>query len=160
MIVITTWIIAAVFSAMLFWNLRITLWYGTIAILLYLLISIVSYTEIFLTLRHCNTGIHSHNAQQPNQVNQLNITRHKNAVPTAIWLRLTLVASYLPHGVMTALRAKAGLSVSVYHARIYTATLIFLNSALNPIFYCLKLDEVRQAVKDTIKQVLCHCFRS
>ena len=94
-----------------FWNLRITLWYDTIAILLYLLISIVSYTEIFLTLRHCNTGIHSHNAQQPNQVNQLNITRHKNAVPTAMWLRLTLVACYLPHGVLTALRDKAGLSI-------------------------------------------------
>ena len=159
-IVITTWIIAAVFSAMLFWNRRITLWYGTTAIPLCLLVSIVSYTKIFLTLRHFNTRIHSHNAQQLNQVNELNITRYKKAVSTAIWLQLTLVASYLPHGVMTALRAKAGLSVSVYHARIYTVTLIFLNSSLNPILYCWKLDEVRQAVKDTIRQVFCRCFTS
>ena len=159
-IVITTWIIAAVFSAMLFWSPIITLWYGTIGIPLFLLISIVSYTKIFLTLCHFNTRIHNHNAQQLNQVNELNITRYKKAVSTAIWLQLTLVACYLPHGVMTALRAKSGLSVSVYHARIYTVTLIFLNSSLNPILYCWKLDEVRQAVKDTIGQVFCRCFTS
>ena len=161
-IVITTWAIAALFSAIrLFWSPIITLWYGSIAIPLYLLIAIVSYTKIFITLRHYNTHIHSHNVQQPNQlVNQLNITRYKKAVSAAIWLQLTLVACYLPHGVMTALRTKGGLSVTVHHARIYTVTLIFLNSSLNPILYCWKLDEVRQAVKDTIRQVLCHCFTS
>ena len=131
-IVITTWAIVAVFSAMLFWSPVITLWFGTIGIPLYLLISIVSYTKIFITLRRYNTHIHSHNAQQPNKINQLNITRYKKAVSAAIWLQLTVVASYLPHGVMTALRTKGGLSVSVYHARIYTATLIFLNSSIKP----------------------------
>ena len=133
-IVITTWAIAALFSAILFWSPIITLWHGSIAIPLYLLIAIVSYTKIFITLRHYNTHVHSHNAQQPNQlVNQLNITRYKTAVSAVIWLQLALVACYLPHGVMTALRTKGGLSVSVYHARIYTATLIFLNSSLNLI---------------------------
>ncbi|XP_020607693.1 high-affinity lysophosphatidic acid receptor-like [Orbicella faveolata] len=158
--VITTWVIAAVFSGMVFWNPLITLWYGTIGIPLYLIISIFSYTKIFLTLHHRNTQIHSHNVQQPNQTNQLNIGRYKKAVSTVIWLQLTLVACYLPHGVVTTLWAKSGLSVSVYHARIYTATLIFLNSSLNPILYCWKLDEVRQAVKDTVRKVLRHCFTS
>jgi len=160
LIVITTWVIAAAFSGMVFWNPVITIWYGTIAIPLYLIISIFSYTKIFLTLRQHNTQIHSRNVQQPSQANQLNIARYKKAVSTVIWLQLTLVACYLPHGVVTALRAKSGLSVSVYHARIYTTTLIFLNSSLNPILYCWKLDEVRQAVKDTMRQVLCHCFTS
>ena len=123
-----------------------------------LTISIFSYTKIFLTLRRHNTQIHSHNVQQPNQANQLNIARHIKALSTVIWLQMTLVACYLPHGVVTALRANRGLSVTVYYIRIYTVTLIFLNSSLNPILYCWKLDEVRQAVKDTIRQVLCHCF--
>ena len=160
LIVITSWFIAAVFSTMWFWNPLITLWFGTIAIPLNLIISTFSYTKIFLTLRHHNTQIHSQNVQQPNQINQLNIARYKKAVSTAIWLQLTLVASYLPHGVVTALRAKSGLSVSVYHSRIYTITLIFFNSSLNPILYCWKLDEVRQAAKDTIRQVVCHCLTS
>ena len=155
LIVITIWIISAVFSAMYIWSPPITLWYGSISIPLYLIISIFSYTKIFLTLRHHNTQIHSHNVQQPNQTNQLNIARYKKAVSTAIWLQLTLVACYLPHGVVTAFHANSGLSLSVYHAGIYTATLVYMNSSLNPILYCWKLDEVRQAVKDTIRQVLC-----
>ena len=133
---------------------------GTIGIPLHLIMSIFSYTKIFLTLRRHNTQIHSHNVPQPHQTNQLNIARYKKAVSTAIWLQLTLVACYLPHGAKTALRAKSGLSVSVYHGSIYTVTLIFLNSSLNPILYCWKLGEVRQAVKDTIGPVLCHCFTS
>ena len=160
LIVITTWVIAAAFSALWFLNPLITLWGGTIAIPLFLIISILSYTKIFLTLRRHNTQIYSHNVQQRNQTNQLNIARYKNAVSTAIWLQLTLVACYLPQGVVFALRAKSELSVSVYHAKIYTTTLVYLNSSLNPILYCWKLDEVRQAVKDTIRQVLCHCFTS
>jgi len=160
LIVITTWVIAAAFSALWFLNPLITLWYITIGIPLCLITSIFSYTKIFLTLRHHNSQIHSHNVQQGNQKNQLNIARYKKALSTAIWLQLTLVACYLPHCVVIALRAKSGLSVSLHHASIYTATLIYLNSSLNPILYCWKLDEVRQAVKDTIKQVLCHCFTS
>ena len=160
LIVTTTWVIAAVFSGMIFWSPLITLWSICIGIPLYLIISIFSYTKIFLTLRHHNTQIHSHNVQQPNQTNQFNIARYKKAVSAAIWLQLTLVACYLPYGLMIALRAKSGLSETVYHAGIYTVTLIYLNSSLNPILYCWKLDEVRQAVKDTIRLVLCHCFKN
>ena len=156
--VITTWVIPAIFSASYVWSHLITLWYGSIGILLCLIISIFSYTKIFLALRHHNTQIHSHNVQQPTQTNQLNNTQYKKAVSTVIWLQLMLVACYLPDGVMIALRAKSGLSVPIYHVRIYTGTLIYLNSSLNPILYCWKLHEVKQAVKDTIRQVLCHCF--
>ena len=158
LVVITTWVISAAFSALWFWNPLITLWYITMGIPLYLITSIFSYTKIFLTLRRHDSQIHSHNVQQRNQTNQPNIARYKKAVSTAIWLQLAMVACYLPHGVVTALRAKSGLPVSVYHARIYTTTLVYLNSSLNPILYCWKLDEVRQAVKETIRQVLCNCF--
>ena len=96
--------------------------------------------------------------QQPNQTNQLNIARYKKAVASAIWLQLTLIACYLPHGIVDAFQAHIGLSASLYNVRIYTATLVLLNSSLNPILPCWKLNEVRQAVKDTIRQVFCHIF--
>ena len=67
-----------------------------------LTILISSCTKIFLFLRHHNTQTHSH-VQQPNQTNQLNIARYRKAVSTAIWLQLTMVACYLPHGVASVL---------------------------------------------------------
>ena len=155
LIVITLWVLPAVFSTLWFWNPFITLWYGVIGIPLCLVISIFSYTKIFVTLRHHNTQI-----QQPNQTNQLNIARYKRAVSTAIWLQLTLVACYLPYGVASAFVTNGGESSSVSYAWIYATTLVLSNSSINPILYCWKLEEVRQAVKDTIRQVLCHCFSS
>ena len=159
-IVITSWVLSVVFSAMQFSSLPITTWYGTIGIPLCLTISIFSYTKIFLTLRHHNTQIHSHHVQQPNQTNQLNIARYKKAVSTAIWLQLTLVACYLPSAVVTAFGTNGELTSSLYLAWSYATTLVFLNSTLNPILYCWKLEEVRKAVKDTIREVLCKCFSS
>ena len=156
-IVFTLWLFSAVFSATHFWNLFITFWLGIIHISLCLIISIFTYTKIFHTLRHHQNQVQDH-VQQPNQTNQLNMARYKKAVSSAIWLQLTLVACYLPYVIVTVFRAESGLYTSLYHARSYTITLVYLNSSLNPILYCWKIDEVRQTVKDTIGQLLCFCF--
>ena len=157
----TLWLLPAVFSAMLFWNRLITFVYGIIYISLCLIISIFSYTKIFFTLRHHQNQVQDH-VQQPNQTNQLNIGRYKKALSTAIWLQLTLVACYLPFNIVSAVGAKSPLSASrsLILAEMYTVTLVYLNSSLNPILYCWRLDEVRQAAKNTIRQVLCYCFSS
>ena len=157
MIVITFWVVCTIISAMQFWNPLITLWCGIIATSLCLVISIFSYTKIFFTLRNHQNQIQGH-VHQPNQTNQLNIARYKKAVSTAIWLQVTMIACYLPYGVVTALAPNSERILSVYYAWRYAFTLVFLNSSLNPIFYCWKIEEVRQAVKDTIRQVLCRCF--
>ena len=156
-IIIIFWVISAVFSAMWLWNPLITLWYGTVGIPLYLITLIFSYTKIFFSLRHRNIQIQN-NVQKPSQTNQLNIARYKKAVSMAIWLQLTLIACYLPNAVTAAFVINGGVSTSVYNAWYYTVTLVYFNSSLNPILYCWKLNEVRQAVKDTMRQVLCHCF--
>ena len=61
----------------------------------------------------------------------------------------------LPQGIVIAFFTNSGLSSSVFLANQHTTTLVFLNSSLDPILYCWKVEEVRQAVKDTIRQVLC-----
>ena len=155
-IVITFWIVSAAFSAMKWCSDRITIWYSIIGTLVCLMTSIFSYTKIFLTLRLHQNHVQDH-VQQPNQTNQLNIARYKKAVSTVTWLQLTLVVCYLPHGV-AAFVTSGGPSAPVYNAWYYTVTLVFLNSSLNPILYCWKIKEVRQAVKNIIRQVLCHCF--
>ena len=159
-IVITFWIVSAVISAMQFWNPLITLWCGNIATSLCLVTSIFSYTKIFFTLRHHQNHV-QHLVQQENQTNQLNMARYKKAVSTAIWLQLAMVACYLPYGVVTALAPDNGQISSIYYTWHYASvTVFFFNSSLNPIFYCWKIEEVRQAVRDTIRQVICHCFSS
>ena len=110
MIITTYWVMEAVVSAVLFWNSSITFWYGIKGIPLCLIISIFFYTKIFLTIHYHNNQFQSHNVQQPNQTNKLNITRYEKVVSTAIWLQLTLVVRYLPFGILEALTANSKLS--------------------------------------------------
>ena len=138
----------------LFLNSLIASWTDIIVVSLCLVTSIFSYTKIFFTLRHHQHQVHNY-VQQPNQTNQLNIARYRKAVSSALWLQFMLVVCYLPYLILVALVIHAEPSSSVSLAWTYTATLVFLNSSLNPILYCWKIDEVRQAVNDTIRQVLC-----
>ena len=158
-IVSTLGLLSGIFSTMYFLRKPLTMWYSMIATAMYLIISILSYTTIFFTLRHHQNQVQDQ-VEQPNQTDQLNIARYKKAVSTAIWLQLTLVACNLPYGIVEALLTVSGSSASLYHAWIYSHTLVYLNSSLNPILYCWKLDEVRQAVKDTIRQAPFLCFSS
>ena len=148
--VITSWLVSTAFSAIHFWNFQISMWYAVIGVSLCLVTSLFCYTKSFLNLRHHQNQVQGQ-TQQPNQTNQLNIARYRKAVFSALLLQLTLVACYLPRSIAGALMATSGLSTPVFLAYQYAVTFLYLNSSVNPILYCLKIDEVRQAVKDTIR---------
>ena len=153
-IVVTFWVVSPVFSTAYFWNLFIMLLFIAVDVSLCLVTSTVSYTKIFLTLRHHQAQLQDQ-TQQPNQTSPLNIARYKKAVSSAKWLQMTLVACYLPRAIVAALSTHSELSSFVFLAAKYTQTLVYLNSSLNPILYCWKIGEVRQAVKETIRQMVC-----
>ena len=119
-----------------------------------LITTILSYTKIFFFLRHNQINVHKHVTQ--GQLNQsLNMVRYRKAVNSALWVQVTLVICYLPFGIAVALTPQKEYGLSVYLARQFTSTLIFLNSSLNPLLYCWKIREVRQAVRETLRQLLC-----
>ena len=154
LITITFYVVSTAFSMMmLFWNSLLGLGYVMIVILLCLVTSIFCYTKIFFTLRHHQNQLQDQ-AQQPNETNQLNIARYRKAVSTALWLQFILVVCYLPL-LLVILFIHFESSSSASLAWRYTFTLVSFNSSLNPILYCWKMDEVRHAVKDTVRQVFC-----
>ena len=155
LIIVTIWIVSAVsaLKVKFFWNSPSWLWFGIIVVSLNLVISTFSYTKIFFTLRHRQNQVRDL-VQHPNQTNELNIARYRKAVSTALWLQFTLVVCYLPYVIAVTLLAYTELSSTISLAITYTFTLVFLNSSLNPILYCWKIEEVGLAVKDTIRHVL------
>ena len=115
--------------------------------------STFSYTKIFHLLRHYQIQVHGHASQrQPSQVIPLNIDRYRKAVYSALWVQIALIICYLPHFIAESLIRQNGLTSSFYLAGQFTVTLVLLNSSLNPLLYCWKIREVRQAVKDTLRQ--------
>ena len=150
------WILSIVGACTLFWNRLITSWFQYKVAALCLVTTTVAYTKIFCTLRHNQIHVQNHVAQgQPSQAIPLNIARYRKAVYSALWVQGTLVICYLPFVIVVALTAHRGMSLSIYRAQQLTATLVHLNSSLNPLLYCWKIREVRQAVKETLRQLFC-----
>ena len=153
------WVFYIACTVSYFGNPVIPTWVIIVSLCLCLITTIFSYTKIILTLRQSQILVHSHNVsvagRQPRPI-PLNITRYRKAVYSALWVQVTLVVCYLPTGIVIALIHQNGpISVSLYLARQFTVTLAYLNSSLNPLLYFWKIREVRQAVKETIRQLFC-----
>ena len=116
--------------------------------------SIFSYTRIFFKLRQHQTQAQGVHQGQPNEEGiPWNRARYKKTVASIAWIQLALAACYLPDIISILsimITGWSGMSAGI--VRISTGTLLYLNSSLNPILYCWKMKEVRQAVKDTARK--------
>ena len=80
----------------------------------------------------------------------------QKAVYSALWVQLALVVCYAPLCTVNIVIAHTK-KYSFLLFVIYKVAIILLcfNSTLNPFLYCWKISEVRQAVKQTIREALC-----
>ena len=155
-IVLVSWVLSTAVATILLWNERITALCCCVVVVLCVVTSIFSYTKIFVTLRHNQIQAQGNvNQGQPSQTVQLNIARYKRTVSSALWVQVALVVCYLPFAIVEALRVQGGVLSDIGVASLFSSTLVYLNSSLNPILYCWKIREVRQAVKDTLRGLFC-----
>ena len=159
-ILVTFWIVSTAVAICFLVNRFINFWYSYIAIPLFVVISAISYTKIFLELRSQQRRRRVQDlAQRENPTQTIGLStggRYRKAVSSALWLQLVLAACYLPYSVVSVLFSDLDkLSSFSFLAWQLAVTLVYLNSSLNPFLYCWKIPEVRQAVKRTIRQVIC-----
>ena len=144
-------------ATIILYNFRITTIIICIILLSCIVASMFCYTKICLTLRRHQAQVHGHVHQGlPNGGGiALNIARYRKTVSSTIWVLITLVACYLPYAVVAFLgitRLRTQFLNASWEAAI---SLVMLNSTLNPFLYCWKMREVRQAVKDSIREFCC-----
>ena len=158
-VIICLWFIgASLGSALLIMRKDIAFQSASSLLLLSLVISLYCYTRIFFKLRHQQAQVQNHVCQRQANGggNSLKIARYKKSVSSVLWVQLALVTCYAPWGILIVLFFSAG--IDNYVGWRVTGTLVLLNSSLNPILYCWKIRAVRQAVKDTIRQLNCLNF--
>ena len=152
----TFWILSVGAGSISISHSRIIRWYSIIVIALCSVISIASYTKIFRTLRHHQAQVQDLGQQQSSQTTALNMARYRKAVSSALWVQLALAVCYVPTVlVLLVLASRKTYSSHVVVIYAIANILTYFNSTLNPFLYCWKIKEVRQAVKQTIRQALC-----
>ena len=127
----------------------------TFVITISLITSTFCYTRIHQKLRHYR--VQAQNNVPQGQLNgggiPINIARYKKIVSSIMWVQLALVTCYVPFGIVSVLTSFNVKGVEYNSAYTAAGTLIFLSSSLNPILYCYKMREVRQAVRATIREL-------
>lgn len=150
------WIPSIAYAPMLFWENNAAKVYVYTLESFCLLVSAACYSKIFLILRHHVAEVQDHLQGRPlNDVESPNLQRYKKTVSTAMWVLISLVICYIPYIIVTVIYTVNGPFSRIGFFWGLTGIFVFLSSALNPLLYCWKIKDVRQAVKMTVRQVLC-----
>ena len=129
-------------------NYFVFLVYSASIWILLLITSIYCYARIFFVFRnHVQAQVNPQG--QPNGIPQLNLSRYKRTVSTALWVFAALMICYLPFGLgLIGRTIESEITERVVITACFGVTLVYLNSSLNPLLYCWKIREVRHAVKE------------
>ena len=153
------WFIAVSCVVILFCSYHLFLTTVTTVIVLSLIISVVSYSKIFLTLRKHQLSVQgSTHDRQPNGGRiPLNIALYKKTVVSIALVQVALFVCYVPSIIsLTTIRPSDhdnSHSTTLIIVREAATTIFYLNSSLNPFLYFWRMKEVRQVVKAIIKRV-------
>ena len=120
-----------------------------------LVFSAVLYYEIYLAVRRHRNQIHA--ALQVQQVAQngemANADRLKKSAVGTFYVYLVFLLCNFPQFCIFAVVEISGLNTGVKVLFIFSTTLLFVNSTLNPVIYCWKMRHIRRAVLDILRNI-------
>ena len=152
-VVISIWVLSASVSFTMFWELRA---YINLFILAFgFIISFVAYIKMYLTVRRHKNQIQSLLVVDETQSGRM--TNYAAVVKTTVgvlYVYLVLLASYLPFFIyMAVVQICRDSSIAKKQLHLFSLTLMFLNSSLNPVIYCWKMRHIRHAIIDILRNM-------
>ena len=159
--VISIWLFSTIISSSVFYDSLLIIsqvvWFVNITVCLILVV--IVYWRIYIVLkRHKNQirGLQIQEVQQGVQNGDLSnfLKLQKSALGT-FYVCVVFMICYLPSYILSFLLLARLLSpVSLYEALLYTTTLLFLNSSLNPVIYCWKMGPIRRTLMDIMRGIV------
>ena len=151
-VVISIWILS-VFSSLFFWRGPEKYAYSFIAIILgfCFICTTIVYCIIYLTVRRLIQALQVQVAQNGDMANF--VIQRKSAVST-FYVYLVFLVCCLPQYCVLVVRMFFEQSNAVDGLFLYTVTLVYLNSSLNPVIYCWKMRHIRHTVMDILRSIL------
>ena len=145
------WLFSGFISSMWLWSKAIFYPGITVIIALCLITSFIVYFKVYRIIRRHQVQIHSqmeHFSASYGE-NHRRFARLRRSALNTFYVYCLFLLCYLPYLsiLITGLVTDDGLSKGY----AVTTTVVFLNSALNPVLYCWRISEVRRAVKQILR---------
>ena len=155
---ISAWVFSALLSFFCLWFdeelkkviiIKIIIWS-----LCFIFITVIS-VRLYFTVRHHANQIQALQVQQAAQNGDLaNALRLRKSAVSTFYVYFAFLACYLPF--YCTLLAKEifnwpSPTLKVFYK--YSSTLMFINSSLNPVIYCWRMRDIRQSIKDILRNM-------
>ena len=160
-VVILNWVSATLLASMELLNLTdISDGYYSFLAISGNIVTPILYCKIYsTTTRHASQirAIQVDATQQSGQVGDA--VRLKKSITGSFLVYLAFLFCYLPNFTTRFVIFIAGTSETRHHCQVYSITMIYLNSSLNPLIYCWKVRQIRQTVVEMLSATFLRCRR-
>ena len=154
-VVITKWLCSAFVSSIASWGLLSTrdLMESVVAAFSFI-VTFVVYIRIYFTVRRHKNQIHSMQVQEVTHSDEIkNFVFLIKSTVSIFYVYFLLLICYLPFFICVAVVRIYGSSIALKQFFLYSMTLIFLNSSLNPVIYCWKMRHVRHVIVNILRKM-------
>ncbi|KAJ7374608.1 hypothetical protein OS493_004946 [Desmophyllum pertusum] len=146
--IVCLWMFAITAVTLRFW-IRNWIIFPVVITLLTFLVTTLSTLKIFQIVRRHQRQIRQQ--EQSVQINTVNVLKCRKSAVTVLYVYGLFLIVYLPFCATMLVNSFIGYTKRVKIAYDYAATVVFINSFLNPLVYCWRIREIRRAVKSTLR---------
>ncbi|XP_029185866.1 histamine H2 receptor-like [Acropora millepora] len=153
-ILVAIWTVAILAASSRFWEKRVLFVSICSSIFISLSISIICHATMYKIMRRHRLQIHSQiQAFDDRNARNIRIISLRKSAFNACVFFIVLVICYCPYLVVSIfyVNGKVG---ELELGLLLSSTVVFLNSALNPLLYCWRIREIRLAVLRTFRKIV------
>ena len=154
-VVVSIWVYSGFFSLMKLW-VTFNAWnpIGPITAAFGFIITLVVYIKIYQTVRRHKNHIQSMQIRGEAQSEEIkNLTVLIKSTIGIFYVYLVFLICYLPFIICKVVIRIYGSSIVLKKLYLFSLTLMYLNSSLNPVIYCWKMRHVRHTIMDILRKM-------
>ncbi|XP_078348532.1 adenosine receptor A3-like [Oculina patagonica] len=153
-VVISIWVLS-IFSSLYFWLGSKEIANAVIAVIfgLCFICTTIVYCRIYFTVRRHTKYMQALQEQVAQNGQMANVTRQRKSAVSTFYVYLVFSACCLPQYFVNMAYLFSVPNIALNGLVLYTITLVFLNSSLNPVIYCWKMRHIRHTIMDILRNI-------
>ena len=153
-VVISIWAFRVLFPLIFYLNLKKPVFVVKVVVFGFcILITGIIYSRMYFTARHHANQIQVLQMQVAQNSQIESAVRKRKPAISMFYVYLVLLVCYLPQCCVGVALSIFPPSTTLTGLSLYTLTLVFVNSSLNPVIYGWKMRHIRHAMIDTLRNL-------